>query len=232
MKKFIWSIIVLLVLVLIYDGAIALYNYFVPRVSTLPDIDMSPIPIQDKQIKDETDTYTINIIYPETNQDFINQDINNFIYKEIANFKQAITLQTNPVEANWQYTLFIRYDTVYNERTIVSFKFEIEQFLGGAHPTHLIVAKNYNWFLKRIYTIDTAIPNQETLDKIAKVALDYFQNMPKDWELFPEGLAPKIENYQTFNMTPDSCIFYFQEAQIAPYSAGPQQIEIKWSEIQ
>jgi uncharacterized protein YfaT (DUF1175 family) len=100
MKKFIWSIIVLLVLVLIYDGAIALYNYFVPRVPTLPDIDMSPIPIQDKQIQDETDTYTINIIYPETNQDFINQDINNFIYKEIANFKQAITLQTNPVEAN------------------------------------------------------------------------------------------------------------------------------------
>jgi len=100
MKKFIWSIIVLLVLVLIYDGAIALYNYFVPRVSTLPDIDMSPIPIQDKQIQDETDTYTINIIYPETNQDFINQDINDFINKEIANFKQAITLQTNPVEAN------------------------------------------------------------------------------------------------------------------------------------
>ena len=63
------------------------------------------------------------------------------------------------------------------------------------------------------------------------ITLDYFKHQQLEYDLFTDGLEAKKENYERFNLKKDSVIFYFPEYQIAPYVAGPQQIEIKLNDL-
>ena len=232
MKKFLWLVLILAVLVVLYCGAIYLKNQFSRSADIIvPDDNLNPAEIKDKTITEQGDNYSIDIHYPETNHAFVNQDIQNFVQQQIIDFKQSIVSQTIPPDVNWQFSLFMNYKVVCNNFGLLSLKFETEQFLGGAHPIHPIFAKNYDLLHQRVMTFENIIKDQETLDKIATIALKRFQDLHLDYELFTEGLAAKKENYEIFNLVPGGIIFYFQEAQVLPYVAGPQELEIKYQEI-
>lgn len=116
---------------------------------------------------------------------------------------------------------------IYNNDGIFSLKFSTETFLGGAHPTHIISTKNYGLQDKKIIKFEDIITGQALLDKISQISSDYFKRQQLEYDLFVDGFQAKKENYLSFNLKKDSIVFYFQEYQIAPYVAGPQQIEIK-----
>ena len=52
------------------------------------------------------------------------------------------------------------------------------------------------------------------------------QYSPLGNALFADGALPKPENYQTFVVGADSVTFIFQEYQVAPYAAGPQEVSL------
>ena len=45
-----------------------------------------------------------------------------------------------------------------------------------------------------------------------------------DTAFFPDGASPDPKNYQTFIVGPDKVTFIFQDYQVGPYAAGPQEV--------
>jgi hypothetical protein len=63
---------------------------------------------------------------------------------------------------------------------------------------------------------------------VAKLKAQPGSNLEQGGWLFPEfettGAAPIRENYRVWNITGDGLLVTFEEYQIAPYAAGPQQV--------
>jgi len=181
--------------------------------------------IINETIDEEQENYLINVTYPSTNNEFITEDIKNLIQTRIDNFKKIIS---EPSPNSQKMTLSINYGIIFNQEEILSIKFEEESYTGGAHPGHIIFTKNYSIPENIEISFDSVITAESILKDISIFALDYFQKQKFEHKLFLEGLAPKIENYKTFALTNDSIIFYFNEYQIAPYSAGSFELKIPY----
>jgi hypothetical protein len=50
----------------------------------------------------------------------------------------------------------------------------------------------------------------------------------RDPAFWPDGASPADVNYRNWNITPDGLLITFDEYQVAPYAAGPQEIEVPY----
>ena len=229
MKKIYLIIFVALILI----GGIYCYNCVFKKTkgitTTNPTFGVTQVLVKDEKISEGGKNYTMDITYPTVNLEFIDKDIDSFIKKQVSDFKKDIG--TEVISPNWQNTLFINYEVVYNNDGLLGLKFDTELFTGGAHPNHFINTKNYGLKEKKIVKFEDIITGQAILDRIANISLNYFKHQKLDFDLFTDGFVAKKENYPNFNLTKDSIIFYFQEYQIAPYVAGSQKIEIKLTDL-
>lgn len=227
MKRIIQIILILGIII----GGIYYYMNFIKKNETgegNPTFGITQVLIENEKINEGGENYTVDITYPKTTIEFIDNDTFSFITGILNKFKSDIENETPCVDCpDWQKTLFINYEVVHNNDGIFSLKFSTETFLGGAHPTHIISTKNYGLKEKKIIKFEDVITGQALLDKISQISSDYFKHQQLEYDLFVDGFEAKKENYLNFNLKKDSIVFYFQEYQIAPYVAGPQQIEIK-----
>ena len=116
---------------------------------------------------------------------------------------------------------------------ISAFLFKIFKVLTdtmGAHPNTDIQTFTIDCFgVRKKYKFD----DYEKISNIAKSTLKpkLEENGMFSEEIFNEGLAPKPENFNYVIEQKDSFIFFFPQYQVAPYSAGIQQVEISKSDI-
>jgi len=227
MKK---TTLIILALILIIGGIVC-YNKFIKNkvINNNPIFGKTQVMVNNKKITEGGKNYTIDITYPLVDVKFVDEDMNKLINEQISQFKTDIG--TEVISPNWQNTLFINYEVINNSDSLLSLKFDVELFTGGAHPNHFIITRNYDLDTERIITLWTILENQEGLNKVSLITLDYFKHQQLEYDLFTDGLGAKKENYERFNLTKDSVIFYFPEYQIAPYVAGSQQIEIKLNDL-
>jgi len=227
MKK---TTLIILALILIIGG-MYYYNKFVKNkvINNNPIFGKTQVTVNNKKITEGGKNYTIDITYPLVDVKFVDEDMNKLINEQIDQFKNDIG--TEVISPNWQNTLFINYEIINNSDSLLSLKFDVELFTGGAHPNHFIITRNYDLDTESIITLWTILEDQEGLNKVALITLDYFKHQQLEYDLFTDGLEAKKENYERFNLKKDSVIFYFPEYQIAPYVAGPQQIEIKLNDL-
>ena len=53
----------------------------------------------------------------------------------------------------------------------------------------------------------------------------------KDVLFWEEGALPRADNYQVWNISPEGLQITFDEYQVAPYAAGPQSVQIPYSDV-
>jgi peptidoglycan-N-acetylglucosamine deacetylase len=203
------------------------YGYQVYGTEQLPRLIVS-----EKEIKQETETYQINIKYPITSNSSINRAVERLIQSHIAAFKHDIGPKR--ISPNWRNELWCRYTTSQYSSRIGSIRFDIYAFTGGAHGNTQVITQTYDFKTgKEIRLNGIFNPRLNYLpqiaDRVRRQLTKQLQMPTLDW--ITTGTAPVAKNYQAFMLTPSGIIFIFQQYQVGPRVAGMPEVELKGEQI-
>lgn len=117
------------------------------------------------------------------------------------------------------------------KHNLLSILFETESYFGGAHPYRLHESLNYDLIDGTLLSFeDLFTPGSEYLKFLSEYSIDELSRRPElVHEMILSGAAPKVENFQLWNITPIGLLLTFEEYQVGPYAAGVQQILIPYS---
>lgn len=123
-------------------------------------------------------------------------------------------------------SLYIDYKIVRNAKGIISVRFTNSvYFAGAAHPNNFSSVLNFDF--------NTGLEIQ--LSEVFKPGVDYLTTLSNYCKRvlqrrgtlnFPEGADPKPENYKIWNMGMRNLVITFDQYQVAPYAAGPQECQV------
>jgi hypothetical protein len=161
-----------------------------------------------------------------------NQRLNDLVSKEVDMWRQSFLQNTAPVVNNGS-TLDVKYTLVSQIQDLWSFKFDFDFYSdGAAHPGLNSTTLNYDLAQgKELALSDLFQPNSDYLGAISKYCIAELSKQPFFDPPFAEGAQPKPENYRNWNITPDGLMITFDEYQVAPYAAGPQTVNVPYSEL-
>ena len=161
-----------------------------------------------------------------------NQRLNDLVSKEVDTWRQSFLQNTAPVVNNGS-SLNVKYTLVSQMRDIWSFKFDFDFYSdGAAHPGLNSITLNYDLAQgKDLALADLFLPNSDYLGAISQYCVHELSKQPFFDTAFAEGAKPTPENYRNWNITPDGLMITFDEYQVAPYAAGPQTINVPYSEL-
>jgi hypothetical protein len=154
------------------------------------------------------------------------------VMDELDGFKKNFKDWEIPPEmADQSSFMWINYDVSLLTPRLASLRFNIDFYMAGAaHPNHIFKVVNFDIKEGKSGTfagLFTSTPKALTfLSKYCKNEL----NKP-DFPLFEEGLEPKEENFQNWNLTEKGLRLSFAPYDVAPYAAGPQEVLIPFSEL-
>ncbi|RMF78781.1 MAG: DUF3298/DUF4163 domain-containing protein [Chloroflexi bacterium] len=176
---------------------------------------------------------SVNIQYPLSLADypFADEIISAYIQQEQAQFLEffadsAVSFMIEPLP--WE--LDMTYETYRFSDHIVSLKFEIYQYTGGAHGITYFKTFTFDLTQQRLITLDDIfMPQSNPFAIISPLAQKQVQaNLGEyaveDW--IAEGTSGNPANYENFVLTTEALVFFFPPYQVAPYVAGPQTISI------
>jgi hypothetical protein len=236
------QIIALSVVALIMLGAY-LYKHqpgSVPKV-TQPS---SSVPLVRQ---DETDTYSIHVEYPVVDEALpgaqaANASMKQDIDARIAAFEKEATDSTqNPIDLPKEVksTVAGSPSTEYETDRYVSLFFGSEWYVrGAAHPYHMIFTYVFDKKLGKLVTIqDFFLPYSKYFQFLSAYAYGDLKSQEGDLgfefdeQMLRSGTEATLENFRHALPTKDGLMIYFDEYQVAPYAAGPQQIAVPYAKL-
>lgn len=195
--------------------------------------------------------YVIQTNYPQILQPHtpaeisFNQKAKEWAQASINEFKKSVAdNESYPISADLKAngsTLTVTYDlTALEPRKFISLRYSTDRYLAGAaHPAHTYAALNYDLDRNQVLTLqDLFNPNSPYLRFLSKTMTTRLtQKLNKEANgggatLFKDGLTPDNKNYEVWNITPRGLKFTFNEYQVAAYVFGPQEIVLKYPEVQ
>lgn len=201
-------------------------------------------PVIKNNIEKKTDKslkYDLNINYPtltltnKSSEVKINNDIkkrmntikNNFIKDTSDNLK------TNPALSEFDGSLTIDSKVIYQNKDLISIVSDVSlYYAGAAHPNNEIITLNYNINSgNKIKLKDIFKPNSNYLKVLSEYSYKNLSKNITDLEWLKTGTAPTEENFDTFNITKDHLIIYFQHYQVASYAEGTKEVKIPLSSL-
>jgi hypothetical protein len=161
-----------------------------------------------------------------------NQRLDELVSKEVEMWRQSFLQNTAPTVNNGS-TLNVKYTLVSQIKDLWSFKFDFDFYSdGAAHPGLNSITLNYDLAQgKELALSDLFLPNSDYLGVISRYCVNELGKQPFFDSAFAEGAKPTAENYRNWNLTPDGLMITFDEYQVAPYAAGPQTVNVPYSEL-
>lgn len=234
-----------LVLILLLVGVFFGFNKVIAKVFE------EPTPTQSKEIVEssgiypgvnietqtkETDLYTLSVSRLYTKHDQINQQIDEWINEEKADFKSSIkdfedSLRKNDLRAH----LNIRAKTETIANNVYKFEFEAYQITGGANGvTHLksfIVDLNQK---KHLEIGDVFQLNDAAITDIKELVIKKLHSNDEDSFYIFDDLAEDVladPDDWKWSISQDKMTFYFDQYEIAAGAAGALEADIPLEEI-
>lgn len=198
------------------------------EIVTVKDVTSNVDKFKIENIKEETQEKDVNIFYPVTEY----QNVNDEILNKIEEYRNKFENSTFTADIK---KLEISFDE-YEYKEYVSFRFNVKSNTGITHD------------LNEIFTI--VYKNGEILDITNLVAkdnkiLETFQiecyEKLKDNECIKQysteqwlnkGLEKIEDNYKNFILTSKSFVIIFNEYTVAPYVAGVLEVEIPYDKLE
>jgi hypothetical protein len=161
-----------------------------------------------------------------------NNEMQLLTQEEIGNFKDNAA-QTKPVAGLAGSSYNQEYQVLSGPGNLVSIKFQITIYIqGAAHPgTH---TRTVTYDLESgsdISLTQLFLPNSDFLQQISDYCVAQLKTRSIGFEDFSSGADPIPANYGNWNLTPDGLLITFDEYQVAPYAAGPQEVTIPYSQL-
>lgn len=169
-----------------------------------------------------------------------NQHITQMVTAEIEQFKNSVKrdlphMQTLPEDVRHN-TLTMDYDVDVihpNPLALVSVRLNIEGMQAGrAHPFHVYRVLNFDLSQnKELALRDLFKPKANYLQSLSKYSSEQLNASLKDKWMIANGAKANPTNYKNWNIQADSILITFDEYQVAPYTNGPQEVEIPFSQL-
>ncbi len=132
-----------------------------------------------------------------------------------------------------------------NDESFISLVLEGGMYTGGAHPNYFYKTFLFNMEEEGslMNTADIFNPEAGVLDEDSGAYVDWLnyisgqarlrlmQQDYADADWINEGAGPQAANFALFYLTDKEIVFLFPPYQVAPYAAGPQQVQFTIDEL-
>lgn len=161
-----------------------------------------------------------------------NQRLNNLVMNEVDTWREGFLQNTGPSVSSGSF-LETTYTLASQINELWSLKFDFHFYsAGAAHPGSYSVTLNYDLGQGRELALgDLFLPSSNYLEAISNYCIADLSKQSFFDTAFTTGADPTPENYQSWNITPEGLLITFDEYQVAPYAAGPQQVIVPYSEL-
>ncbi len=213
-------------IVLLIIGIFIGYS-FSPQIAKVMDekTEHSDAEIQVAEINESTDTYSIKAKYPQFGMPLIDAQIKADVEDAIAELK---SMPANPPESATPKNSFDgSFSNAYVGPDVISVQLVLSQYTGGAHPLSLISGVNFDRVTGRRLALEDALRMIDlTVEEVSvKVTTELQAKLGEAF--FPEGATTNPENFSSFSISKDTVTFIFQQYQVGPYAAGPQEVSFE-----
>jgi hypothetical protein len=162
-----------------------------------------------------------------------NQKLNALVTNEVDTWRESFLQDTGPSVSSGSF-LETTYTLVSQIGELWSLKFDFHFYsAGAAHPGSYSITLNYDlgqgWELA---LGDLFLPGSNYLEEISSYSIRELSKQPFFDTAFTTGADPAPDNYRSWNITPEGLLITFDEYQVAPYAAGPQQVLVPWADLQ
>jgi hypothetical protein len=115
--------------------------------------------------------------------------------------------------------------------SLLSISFGVDWYsAGAAHPNSYSRTLNYDLDSGTVLALaDLFKADTQFLEALSAYSVKVLTE--KGTLMFPDGAEPTEDNYQNWNLTPDGLLITFDDYQVAPHVAGPQQVVIPYAEL-
>jgi hypothetical protein len=167
--------------------------------------------------------------YPVFSNVLISRDISLWAHRVAETFSNGV--EKDPLlPRQAQNELKVGYTVSYASPRSLTVTYEVWTYTGGAHGNNDIITLSYDtesgqriFFEDLVVAVDTAL---EILSDYCLKALTATLGENLNDEMLRNGTMPEVENYSGFSMFPAGLRIHFQPYQVAPYSAGPQRVDV------
>ena len=202
--------------------------------------------IKTENITDKKDRYNIEIKYPVTARNKINEEIKGYVDHKIEEFLSNIKAEEDgEIRANEEagetadegttgtipeYKLFIDFIAYEYSEDIVSFKLDAYEFTGGTRENKYVKTYIYNIYSNKLMGIGDILTGnfEKALSDICKEQLKSKMGEYYDEVLVTQGAGPKRENFEKCVLDKDMLTIFFEPYSVGPWDAGEQSCEISY----
>lgn len=221
-------LIYLLVLAILGSLVFVIYTKAprIPAAEQKESTSVAGVQMRIRSVFEETEAYRIEVRYPQFDIPAIDAAVSKKVNDALAEFK---TYEPLPADSAAGRNEFIAsFDSVYVGEDIVSVELLFSEYTGGAHPLTSIIAVNVERATGRELSLSDALALiGMSLEEVSERSLTELRARLGEEGMFPEGAAPTEEHYSTFLVSKDAVTFIFNAYQVAPYSAGPQEVSFE-----
>jgi len=188
-------------------------------------------PYSNKKIVEESQAFSIKVDYPKFSNKKIDADIKKLIDKNISIIK-AYPAPLASIPTHYKNTLNITYEKPIISDRFISTVFYVLYFTGGAHPSTTVYTNNYDKKSGiRIKLTDVCTIDGKTIAKIKDtITTDLISNLNSDGHADLSWIKNGVNKnrLETFSVSNNRIIFYFQQYEVGPYSNGIQRVSIAY----
>lgn len=172
--------------------------------------------------------YSIQVEYPGPNAAALK-----WVQAQIQEFKKEYREYALEPRPDLKCTLDIGFEVVYQSPRLTAIEFSTAVYYGGAHPGHNLAALLLDGKGKPLSLSRCFKPQSDWIGVLADYCKQDLirQKIETSDDFLNDGTAAKPENYKVVLPTKDGLRVEFPEYQVAPYSSGPQQVLVPYSQI-
>jgi len=199
------------------------------------DITIATCTIKQKYIKPPK--FNINVEYPKIkeNDRGFNNLVRNLVEAEIHNFKEFVLNEEEFISKSGTDSYCeLGYEALNKKDDIISVRLWEQNYFGGyPHPNNTIYSLNYNLKTGKEITLQSLFKKDteylETLSReCVKDLMRQSEGTFNEEGLSRDLLAPRAENFRTFNISPDGLQIALADA---PYSLGTPVATIPYEQL-
>jgi hypothetical protein len=125
----------------------------------------------------------------------------------------------------------VDYEVFNTQNGLISVRFNVGWYsAGAAHPNSYTISLNYDLAANKALALaDLFKPKARYLEALSASCIKTLK--AADRLDFPEGAAPKEENFRSWNITKDGLLINFDDYQVTPHAVGPQHVVVPYSTL-
>lgn len=185
---------------------------------------------QAAEISRKTDDIHIAVRYPSLGQTVIDADMVHWVTELVQDFEQNFGQPGMRVPEAPPFSLHISYNVARSSDRAVSVIFEVDSYTGGVHGNTDILVRTYDMQSGRLLTPEHIFEDVESalqmMSTYCATALRIALGEAVVEDMLKAGTSPDMDNFLALALGPHGVRVYFQPYQVAPWSAGPQTVDI------